>query len=519
MSKILEKKITAFGRSELYRAQVDQMTYGSYAHLYLTVALPTFGPFDTPEEMARFNTEERDPSRLLDAAMASAAPSHELRHFHDSFGTIAGATSFLNHLSLLREFFIVLAKLAQDGISVRLPLQTWARNPECPDYVREFLNQHTVAALARSVFNGTFTIEPQFGGDSRPYADIEVWPKCYVPAFPLQLARMDLERGVFGPPEQVTRWIPIGFDVLLEGSAHALQLGILATSGWDIAEEALETAQRIQVSDASDGTAPRHSEEALILPYRITDLMLSKFLRTEHKIERFPRRWVTELTDAALMRSGLDEFGPGGAHMLPGGSFVGLMEHMQISPDRQTITLPQIGRAPLENFRDNMLACDPPEGAFHVKSPFSAIEYMARYARHRIIAPLFDLRLKYGNEVFSDLSLYAEKINEFPLPPMMVVGGQYRASKEAGEQFSYVWGHYIMLSEVLGQVLQNRVVICCPRAYGTVEGLQSFNLAGPPGCDMHIRAMACGKWSGHGEQDLPDCAFACLTRNLLETVV
>ena len=100
---------------------------------------------------------------------------------------------------------------------------------------------------------------------------------------------------------------------------------------------------------------------------------------------------------------------------------------------------------------------------------------------------------------------------------MLIVDGGYRPSKDVEEQFPNVWNHYVMLSEVLGQAMQDRSVICCPRAYSTVEGLRSFDLAAPPGCDTHIRAMACGKWSGHEEQDLPNCNFANLTQYLFES--
>jgi hypothetical protein len=52
-----------------------------------------------------------------------------------------------------------------------------------------------------------------------------------------------------------------------------------------------------------------------------------------NNIDNFPRRWVTELTDAALMLSSINEFGSGGGVVFPGGHFVALTEQMEISPD------------------------------------------------------------------------------------------------------------------------------------------------------------------------------------------
>jgi hypothetical protein len=75
--------------------------YGLYIHKYLAVHVPIFGNLGTEEALEKFLEAESDADSRLHIAMQHVTASHELRHFHDCFGTFSGALLFLAHMAPL----------------------------------------------------------------------------------------------------------------------------------------------------------------------------------------------------------------------------------------------------------------------------------------------------------------------------------------------------------------------------------------------------------------------------------
>jgi hypothetical protein len=218
------------------------------------------------------------------------------------------------------------------------------------------------------------------------------------------------------------------------------------------------------------------------------------------------------LADLALMVSHFDGFGEKPSFRSPGGMFVSFIEDTKWpSTSEGTPELPlTFTRDELIAARDGMLGCGRPEEITD-DTLFAPGEYIARYARHNIIAPILDLRIKYGNEVFSDLILYLSKMPEFPVAPIMTANGVAQEASGVPKEFYKWWGRFVMISEVAEQIWSGRRIICCPRAYPTVAGIDSFEFAGTPGCASHLAERRCGTWDTKRTEPLPNCYFKFLT--------
>ncbi|WP_213775272.1 hypothetical protein [Bradyrhizobium sp. dw_78] len=476
------------------------------------------GEIESEQQLEELLAESQGAS-LLDLAMRHTVIFHEYRHFHDCFGTSAGIFSFLNYVQCLEAFLDVCRRLREEGVEFRFPFGEWIQQRDCPAYVKEFYRQLAFGTFYRLIFDGTCELPPQRGEDGESWRDflIRFGPESiHIPAFPLTFGVQDP-----GEPEglsPVVHWVPLGFNVLIEGNAQALQRRLLVSSFSEAADRELEIAQTLHVSHHPIDEKLDHLDitSNIVEPYRITDLLLSKYLRKYHeKLEKFPRRWITHLTDLALMASPMESFGEKSRSMPPGGRFVQMIE-LTKWPDSAEDS-PQFpsgfSRDDLIAIRDSIRDCGGPE-EITGQSVFSPVEYIARYVRQHIIAPILDLRIQYGNEIFSDFDLYLSKFSEFPTAPMVTIGAKTRASGDTPPEFFNWWTRFVMIGEVAEQIWSGRRIICCPRAYPTVEGIAGFDFAAEPGCETNLAAKICGTWDKKRTQALPDCYFGFLMKGL-----
>ena len=65
------------------------------------------------------------------------------------------------------------------------------------------------------------------------------------------------------------------------------------------------------------------------------------------------------------------------------------------------------------------------------------------------------------------------------------------------------------------KIWSGRRVICCPRAYPSIDGITSFDMASPPGCDASIAELRCGTWYEGRTVALPECYFKLIADRLL----
>ena len=163
------------------------------------------------------------------------------------------------------------------------------------------------------------------------WEDFIVPPGARVPAFPLHIA-FEIRDGTELPDASELSnvrvySIPLGFDTLVEGNAQALQHDLLKSMWPEDIVEKFEAAQT-EAASILPGDAVVDIDvlsDTLRQPYRITDLLLSKYLKTQQGMNKFPRAWIPQLTDCALMGGYLDQFEGAGEDHLPGGMFVTLL--------------------------------------------------------------------------------------------------------------------------------------------------------------------------------------------------
>lgn len=491
--------------------------YGSYSHRYLSIDVVTHGDVESMRVIEELLKAGVNTATLLDPAMRQVVIFQELRHFHDLFGTSAGIYTFLNHMRRLEKFLLVCRKLYEDDVTFELPFPECVGRNDCPTYVKAFARRLDFDTSCRLVFEGMCEFPAQREKSDEAWREFLVplgKQNALVPAFPMTFGFRRLGRQE-SEPGPIVQWVPLGLSILVEGNAQALQRLYLNSTLSEQLDRELEIAQR--VPDAIDaGLDLFDVTSGLVSPYRVTDLVLSKYLKTRQPaLARFPREWIMRLTDLALIMSHFDGFDEKPSFRSAGGMFVSYIEDTKWPSSAEgSPELPiSFSRGQLTALKDDMLNCGPPEGVAE-GTVFGPGEYIVSYARQKIIAPILELRIKYGNEFFSDLTLYVSKMPEFPTAPIMTVDGIAQEASGVPKEFYKWWGLFVTISEVAEQIWSGCCIFCCPRAYPAVAAIASFEFAGTPGCAAHLAEKRCGTWDAKRTEPLPNCYFKVPTRFL-----
>jgi hypothetical protein len=182
---------------------------------------------------------------------------HEMRHFHDSFGTLCGIARQLQVVRDAIAFNQLLDALKQHG-RLKLPLLVWANQPDAPDALKRYVSTRRTFIEWLNVIDGT--LPPQtFSGHTKE-ADALILVsltglQAQVPAVPLNRARMPANVDF----NVVT---PLGARAIMEGNAFALQMAIVSTL---FGAPAMSLFKSIGTEASATGE-----------PYMVVDLYLSK---------------------------------------------------------------------------------------------------------------------------------------------------------------------------------------------------------------------------------------------------
>jgi hypothetical protein len=219
---------------------------------------------------------------------------HELRHFHDHFGTTAGFSRVVRTLSDANDFHTLWEELKERNV-VRLPLAVWARQSDAPPSLRDY-------AEKRRAYVEWFTLHDGFKLPSRKELEELSAEEAIIlaqlsnlhaslPSVPLNLMEMEYgvtadgtAAGILKVGRRLQKIVPLGCSVLMEGAAFLTQRNVIRSLfGHEAAEDLHSWMLR---------RAPIEIE-----PYRYTtvDIFLTR------KFEKFSNRYQLALTDAALM--------------------------------------------------------------------------------------------------------------------------------------------------------------------------------------------------------------------------
>jgi hypothetical protein len=499
-------------------SDVSNIVDRQHGSFHLELLIGHFGS-SSREYLSRHQIRSLQASRVelkkqADLALAQLAPLHEARHFHDAFGTRAGISLFLTRMFLLREFVSASVGLMASGRDWPFPI-TSAKQEDLPKSAWSFLARSCkiYQALGRfrgeipAIYPGTETKLPE----PLPYV---VWLKenrldSRVAAVPAQVLR-----GKDGAVIPDVQFAPIGFDVLLEGSAQALQRNLIENLwGREVAETAFTLTNISGHQRDADPISPpeRDSQSsALTAPasvpkYNLTDLMISRYVG-----QTFSRKSVIALTDRALSES-----------------FIGVNEAGEIRMTCPGVefadSLPEIGS-------EAIVAGDippPPSAQYYVElrksirmtAPLEAlgndlpqalhdIETMSRWVAHEIILPMLDARLATSGKLLSDPKCYFDNLPTLPRIPFQLQPDG-RVTTHAPLAIQGAWARTVMMDRIMMQLIGGDPIIRCPRAHALAPGMERINYALEGDCQNYVSADLCGRHkSGASLGSLPNCQFA-----------
>jgi hypothetical protein len=508
-------------RPTAFKSSSHKDAFGEFQSRYLCIQLNyRRGEGFNPLRVQSFLNSTDDPKQRVFTALQGFAYFHELRHFHDYFGTMAGINLFTNLIMMLREFVDMMQRLKDDRTDCILPLSHWAQQNSSPDFVRLFVNKYTVMGTVEQLVLGSMPLFTEKGFTDEAWREIEV-PELNLtfPAFPLSAGVTSED----GSTEKVSIWRPIGLEALIEGNAQALQRSYLETF-WPAAvvNDAWDLMAKADASVDRDGEQLDEALSRATLPYNLTDLLITRYLRKRSQHSPWERDALLRLTDSALMQSRIqcsaaDITPPRSERKAtniqvtvghPGQYFVGGVGEAawnESTPASSFSLSPDSLRKMSDLFRDIK-----PPTRLRGGSAFDAIDIIESYVRIHIIARLLDLRVKYGNEIFSDAGAYFARSKDFPRPIMTVYTDDFDTPDEVDDFILEKWIAFSMLVNLVDQLLYGGQVISCPRAYPLIPGLGFFQLV-QPDCESFIRSRSCLAWSKGALDSLPSCGF----RNLI----
>lgn len=494
----------------------DEGEYGSYHHFLLAIRVPEAKPEVLSPRQARKYGKSHSENEQIDRALRDTVLLHELRHFHDCFGTLAGLSLFECHMSRVTAFLSVCSQLFNDGKYLQLPLTDWITTPECPEYVKLFVSRLATNAKLEAVFSGRVQLPVSPGPADDIYRIFEISPGVRVPAFPLQIRTATLFEEEGYPPEftgHETHWVPIGFEQLIEGNAQALQRTYLEAV-WPRISEAIwrDMTQR----EVLPGQEADERQRFARSPYNVTDFLLSKYLYRQHNIRPFHRARLLELTDRALTLGHCARHAGKQNMRNPGGEFVLMMEAADWSRGtKRKVSQSRMGVDALKGIIDAYAAETPLPGPTDRPNIRTSADYIWNYAIHEIALPLLRLKLKRGDELFFEPKTYMRNYPSYPTPPIIISdAGITTRRQEQTMEFLHHWVEFSLLSDICLQIWTGAARITCARAYNTIPGIQHFDLCPSQGCDSAIRNRQCQPWDPAFDDPLPPCAFRRALGNL-----
>lgn len=496
--------------------------FGSFYPFFVTIRLdfPRSSSLK-PWEINRFLKENSDEGVRARKAIESFAYFHELRHFHDYFGTLGGINLFYNFLQMLREFYSLSEIIRSIRRTWQLPLTEYAQRPDCPELIRLFVHKYKVMSFARDALLGRLLLGIDSGSTNENWRQVSA-PEIGMdfPAFPYSAWIIDHDTN---KRQEVTVWQPIGFEALVEGAAQSLQRSYLEVF-WP--DSVVETAWKLLMESSVQFAANEmeHGILSSVLPYNLTDLLVSKFARNCGH-QSWERKRLLSLTDTALMQSYLHLESTGISNPVPGRKATNVkvtsrhpgtvfVEHLKRAnwTANEHVEATDSTSEIFTSLRESFANYEPPEDAVTNREA-SAIDIIEAFVRHKIIVPLLDARARYGADVFCSPTKYIEHQNELPRPIIISHSDSFESANDIDDRMLKKWVEFCFLANTMEQLMDGKEVIACPRAYSLVPGFEFFELA-EGGCTKHIQGRTCQAWSSGMLASLPNCTFSNLIRHI-----
>jgi hypothetical protein len=494
--------------SQPFFAKASDAAVGSFHYPY---GLVEFNLSDEAAAMLQnlgsVKTDGRDVDHLTRLAYEATSYFHEMRHFIDTFGTIAGLSLFAGRLKLLNDFAALCTALRSSGMRWEQMPVAWARDAKPPPLVRDLVRRAQAFDLGSEIFIAPFTPVEVEGHHDELRVEMDYERGGKADATPLRLVRVNAE----GKQRQRTVWYPLGFETMIECTAHGLARTFVEHHFPDeVAKRFERRAWAIRsTADAQGSTDQRAAQTAT--PYMAVDILVTRFLRA-HGIERFPRDLLLTLVDRVLSTSHIHakESTPGTTeiHSFRPGAM--LMEVLEQGQPQGLVTgtlpdAPEVTRA----YASMLEAYEKGGDWTEIKddqTPPASLAIWETYLAKRFVVPLLRERLN-GGDAFTTYAGFWELLKKIGNAPVRVVNGRMLLDEGMPTRVKQAWFHQLMLSEIMRQTMRSSGPVFCPRAAATVPGLATMNLAFDGGCDAHVR-LGCGTYR-HLQPAVatPNCLF------------
>lgn len=193
------------------------------------------GDFETAGQIARPKLGMLPRSERVEYMLRVTQCLHELRHFHDHFGTTAGFKRVLRTLDDGIQFYTLWDQLKQLG-TVCLPLSQWARQSDAPNPLHNYAKKRRAYIEWFNLYDGpVFPSRPELAERAAHQPVIAmcfdglqtVLPSVSIKAVEIEIVQ-ELESIISTRIKgRCDRIVPLGCNVLMEGVAFAVQREIV----------------------------------------------------------------------------------------------------------------------------------------------------------------------------------------------------------------------------------------------------------------------------------------------------
>jgi hypothetical protein len=423
-------------------------------------------------------------------------------------------------------------ELFKQKIPWKLPLREWAQEPSSPDQVKRFIGRQERFQLIRDLFLGAFN--PVIHASASPAIawrriEIEGLDRHFLrplapsehfafPAFPAQIKRYIIKGNQQTESlEDQTQWFPIGFECILEGNAQALQRTLLEGM-WpdDVARRVWDLQSRYQQKISALESASLPPPDPWILPYNITDLLITKHLRPLGR-PTFQRRLVTEISDWALMNGLAPIPGKQMTIISPAEVFVQTVDRLTGSSEEDARVIPPpLPSSSWQHIYDSYAGIPREEDLLaQSPQPGNCISLLEAYVAHHVICPLLQARMEQGADLFSNPDKYLAASAHLPKPPFIALPSRMGSIGNVPDWLLPAWAEFVVFRDIARQLIDGHQIVSCPRAYGRIPGITTTDLTTDgSGCSKNVEARRCLTWSEGRLADLPKCLFTQLIRLL-----
>ncbi|MDA9483446.1 hypothetical protein XI07_15790 [Bradyrhizobium sp. CCBAU 11445] len=448
--------------------------------------------------------ENGDNEALTQVAYEVASLFHEMRHLVDMFGTMAGCTLFSYYIEQLKTFAEISDAMRQAGMHWKFPLGKWRSEKDCPQVLRDFLRETSGLHQAVDVFISPF--KPVEVEDHHEDILIELGYEGggLVDAFPLRIGRFSAEK-------KTARSIlfPIGLEALTEASAHAISRNIVGHYFPESVAQRLE-GRVFALWTTGDPAKDQQLAAEAATPYMAIDLLITRFLQ-QYQIYEFPRDLVLALVDRVLSESAikLTRVGPGVTGIEVDRLGTKLVNVLK-SENFETLRTGVLSERPeIDIVYQGLVTAFENEGKWETvaddRSLLSSVKIWESYVAHKLILPLLRQRVATKGRAFRRQHDFFSLLQRIGVAPARVVHGKLILS-DMPERVQQAWIHQMMLGQILHQFISDKPIYC-PRAFSTLPGIASLNLALEGNCERFIR-RGCGTFRmGQEKVTTPNCLF------------